>query len=610
MSTQTRKVLLVASAHALVCLAVFDYCRRALGVSAVSLLVHAPLVVAALLAALIAAGTTARLAGHWRGTVYMAALFPALAVTALLALDIASFATSRSLGIGLTHSLVALWMEAWWDGEQLLPLSPGIIAGALAGVAVTVAAELVIWARTLEGMWPPVSAVPSMRPAAIAAAILLVCGAPVLFEPVSSHPWRSELIGADPVLAFVSSNWASVDAPQQALFDRLRREEPKRRAAYDRQQTFDRKNVIVITVDSLRADHLPLHGYSRPTTPFLSRLHREGTLRRVEFATSICAESNCGILSTLFSKTLRHQVAGSFSLFTLLKDQGYDVHFILSGNHDWMGQREMYGDAHTSYFDGRDSSRYGWSDDRLLVEGLEQVGNYQRPAFFFFHLMSPHIMGHKEARYRLYEPAVVQLDMAALFRGEYDQTSVVNNYDNGLVQADATIRDLFGVLDRKGYLQNSMVVILADHGEALGERAGMYGHINWLYQETIRIPMLIYDASETTYAGLAFGTQLDVAPTVVDRLGLPIPPDWEGVSLLRAAAPRQTMHQTRLTKPCFAIIDYALDRMLKYMQCQGGKNEQLYDLMSDPGEQHDRARSADPAVVAGFRAALDQWRSR
>jgi glucan phosphoethanolaminetransferase (alkaline phosphatase superfamily) len=603
-STQTRNTLLVAGAHTLACLAFLDYVCRSFGLSEQLLLVHAPLVVAALLAALIVAGTVARLARHRRGAPYLAALFPAIVVTALFALDIASFATNRWLGISLTRSLVKLWLQAWWNGEQLLPVSAGVVTGALIAVGTTVMLEIVIWAKTLRDFRPAVS----QRPAAIATVILLTCGYAVFFQQVASRAWRSELIGADPIVAFLSSNWTVVDARQQAIFDRFRQEEPRRRADYGR-HTFDRKNVIVITVDSLRPDHMQVYGYSRATTPFLSRLRDEGKLRRVEFATSTCAESNCGIVSTLFSKTLRHQVPEAFTLFALLKDQGYDTHFVLSGNHDWMGQREMYGDEYTSYFDGRNSTRYGWSDDRVLVEGLERLGAYQRPSFFFFHLMSPHIIGHKEERYRLYQPAVVTLNMRALFRGEYDRTSVVNSYDNGIVEADATIRDLFTVLDRKGYLRNSIVVILADHGEALGDRADrMYGHVNWLYQETIRIPMLIYDDSATVYHGLAFGTQLDVAPTLVDRLGLTIPADWEGVSLLRAAAPRQTMHQTKLAKPCFAIIDYASDRMLKYMQCRGGAREELYDLARDATERRDLAQT-EPALIAGYRKVLDRWRN-
>lgn len=607
MNSQTRKVLLVAGAHTLACLAILHFFCRSAGLSERLLLIHAPLVVAALAVVLIIAGTVRRFAGEGRGAAVVAAVFPSVVITALFALDIANFASHRSLGLSLTHALVALWLQAWWSGEQLLPLSATLMAGALMVIGSTVILELVIWVKTLGEFRPGLP----RHPAAIATVVLLSCGYAVFFQQLAAHSGRSELVGADPILAFLGSSHAVVDDQQQAIFDRLAQEEPQRRAAYGRDTVFDRKNVIIITVDSLRADHLPLYGYARATTPFLSRLDQEGKLRRVAFATSTCAESNCGILSTLFAKTLRHQVPQDFSLFTLLHDQGYDTHFILSGNHNWMGQREMYGNELTSYFDGRYSSRYGWSDDRVLVEGLEQVADYQRPSFFFFHLMSPHILGHKDERYRRFEPAVVKLDMQALFRGEYDRASVINNYDNGVVEADATIRDLFTVLDRKGYLRNSLVVILADHGEALGDRAErMYGHVNWLIQETIRIPMLIYDDSDTDYRGLAFGTQLDIAPTVVDRLGLAIPASWEGVSLLRDAAPRQTMHQTMLTKPCFAIIDYARDRLLKYMQCSGGRNEQLYDLIGDAGEQHNLALSADPAMVTGFRTALDQWKSR
>ena len=87
--------MLVAGAHVLACLAFLDYVCRSFGLSERLLLIHAPLVVAALLAALIVAGTVARLARHRRGAPYLAALFPAIVVTALFALDISSFATQR-----------------------------------------------------------------------------------------------------------------------------------------------------------------------------------------------------------------------------------------------------------------------------------------------------------------------------------------------------------------------------------------------------------------------------------------------------------------------------------------------------------------------------------
>ena len=595
--TRGRAVLIVTSAHALACLALFDYLCRSFGLSEWQLVVHAPLVLAALLAALIAASTVLWMSGNRRAGPYLAAIFPTAAVAALVGLYAGNAFTYRWLGASFTHTLARLWLQDWWEGHQLVSRwSTGLLVAMLSVAAIALLLEFLMWTWALRRS-PRRS--PTRR-ATVATVVAMVGGSVAPFSPLAA---------GDPIVAFVRGDKVDVDVRQQMIFDQLRQDEPLRRAAYG-QHTFERKNVVVITVDSLRPDHMQVYGYQRATTPFLSRLRAEGKLRQAHLATSICAESNCGIVGTLFSRTLRHQVREGFSLFTLLKDQGYDTHFVLSGNHDWQGLREMYGNELTSYFDGRNSSRWGWSDDRVLLEGLERIGSYQRPSFFYFHLMSAHILGHKEDRFRIFTPAVEKLDMQSMFRSEYDRTNVINSYDNGIVQADDTIRQLFDALDRKGYLRDSIVVILADHGEALAERAnGMYGHINWLYQELITIPMLIYDESAVEYRGLAYGSQLDVAPTIVDRLGLPIPEGWEGVSLLDETRPRQTLHQTKLTKPCFAIVDYSPAQIWKYMQCTGG-SEELYDLTHDPQEHYSLTWKGDAVPVQKYRSSLAEWLSR
>jgi glucan phosphoethanolaminetransferase (alkaline phosphatase superfamily) len=569
--------------------------------------VHAPLLVAVLCIAVIGAGAVLWLFGDRRAGPYVAAIVPVITLATLVVLYAGNVLSHRWLGISFNYALARLWVQDWWSGQQFTALFSAGALAVMGGVAVLIVVlDLMIWARALRHM-------PRLLPAHRAAVVTLVvvtCGYAAPFASRSGRNGPGEWVAADPIVAFMRGERVDVDVRQQMIFDGLRQDEPLQRAAYG-QHTFDRKNVIVITVDSLRPDHMQAYGYARPTTPFMSRLLAEGKLRKVHLATSTCAESNCGIVSTLFSRTLRHQVREDFSLYTLLKDQGYDTHFVLSGNHDWMGLREMYGTEMTSYFDGKNSARWGWSDDRLLLDGLDRIGKADRQSFFYFHLMSVHILGTKQARYRLFKPDIGKLNMQAMFRSDYDRTSVVNSYDNGVLQADDTIRQLFTALDRKGYLHNSIVVILADHGEALAERApGMYGHINWLYQELITIPMLIYDESPVDYRGLDYGTQLDVAPTIVDRLGLPIPERWEGVSLLRETTPRLTMHQTRLSKPCFAVLDYAPAQIYKYMRCETSGREELYDLTQDPREEHDLMWKADEERLGKFRAALEDWRMR
>jgi arylsulfatase A-like enzyme len=196
-------------------------------------------------------------------------------------------------------------------------------------------------------------------------------------------------------------------------------------------------------------------------------------------------------------------------------------------------------------------------------------------------------------------------------QGQYDVTSLVNNYDNGVTQADATIRQIFDSLQKKGYLADSLVLILADHGEALGERGTKdFGHVNWLYQEFIRIPLLIYDDSQATYANLKYATQIDVAPTILARLGLPIPSSWEGQSLLDPDHKPYSFHQTRLVNPVYAILFRTGVAVYKYLYRSRDQKEELYELNGDPGEKYNLLSSADPSLVEQLRAKLAEYLAR
>src|SRR5260370_17494239 len=159
--------------------------------------------------------------------------------------------------------------------------------------------------------------------------------------------------------------------------------------------------------------------------------------------------------------------------------------------------------------------------------------------------MSAHLIGIKQDAYRIYQPSNVKNDWDSLLHSQYDRDTIKNNYDNGVTQADATIKQIFNVLAQKGYLQSSIILILADHGEGLGERdRSGYGHGRMLYQEFIRIPLLIYDESPLKYANLTFATQIDVSPTILYRFDLAIPGCCQGESLLNSTLTNFTTHHT------------------------------------------------------------------
>ena len=365
------------------------------------------------------------------------------------------------------------------------------------------------------------------------------------------------------------------------------------RAGYPKKRAFNRKNVILIIVDALRADHLPSYGYTRGHTPFLTELANTGHLHQVKYAFSAATSSFPGILSILRSKTWPYMAVNSFALHDLLKDQGYGVNFILGGDHtSFFDIKSLYGKSVDHYFDGTQSDRYYINDDQVLLEDLATFKAVpSAPAFYYFHLMSVHLLGVRHPAYVRYRPA----DATGS-----DPLRYQNNYDNGITQADHYIRLLFAHLQHQGLLTNSLVVITADHGESLGED-GVYAHQHSVTNRETHIPLLIYDQDSSATYRTDHAIQADVAATIVDRLGLPIPLTWEGESLLRPAHRAYSYH---CAGNSYAIIQYENGQIRKYAYNTDTRREQLFDLKTDPTELHDLLAGAQQAILAPFRQRM------
>ena len=332
-------------------------------------------------------------------------------------------------------------------------------------------------------------------------------------------------------------------------------------------------------------------------------------MRKVENAFSTCSESFCGITSTLSSREFRDISAPTFDVQDALSDEGYQTWFLLSGNHSaWNGLPQFYHANAKTYFDGSQTQRYTMDDDRLVLEGLERVppASADQPAFFYVHLMSTHYLGVQLPAFHVF----MQPD-APVREGDEPYSVLVQHldkpdrYDDKVLQADSIIRELFTAFAAKHYLDDALVIVTGDHGEGLGERHFAHG---WhLYNEDIRIPLLLYDASAARYPDLSFAAQVDIAPTILDRLGLPIPESWEGESLLAAAPTRFTYHQTYFLPNRFAVLYRDGRRLYKYIATPQYGQEELYDLVHDRAESHNLVVE-EKAVAALLRDKLRAYR--
>lgn len=486
-----------------------------------------------------------------------------------------------SWGRNITARLVTAFAPTVWSGKEPFPVGPlGITAFGI--TTFLLMSAIVTWRTRSSRVDNDHTSSQVRRGRAIAFAIAVaVASVATLKWGVADRDnllWRDELVASffRPVgYAFEPTARREAVAERDAVL----------RASYPRQTLKGpRKHVVLIIVDSLRADRMQVYGYQRPTTPFLSQLVQSGRMKKVDAAFSTCSESFCGITSTLAGREFRDISARTFQLQDVLRDEGYQTWFLLSGNHSaWNGLPNFYHSSDETFFDGSQTERYTMDDDRLVLEGLERVpvASRDQPAFFYVHLMSTHYLGVQLPESHVFTRPDDEVSPGLEPYKILEQLNKPDRYDDKVLQVDSIIRQLFDALRTKGYLDESMVVVTGDHGEGLGERHWAHG---WhLYNEDIRIPLLLYDPDQR-YPDLSFATQVDIAPTIVDRLGLPIPASWEGESLLSPTSKRFTYHQTYFVPNRFAVL-YRDDKALfKFIATPQYRDEELYDLTRDSGE--------------------------
>jgi glucan phosphoethanolaminetransferase (alkaline phosphatase superfamily) len=364
-----------------------------------------------------------------------------------------------------------------------------------------------------------------------------------------------------------------------------------------------KRNVILIVGDALRADRMSLFGHARPTTPNLDRMAARGELAVAHRAVAACSESFCGLMALTRSKHLHESSLRSLSLSNVLQQHGYRYGLILGGDHtNFYGLAQALGPADL-YWDGSYAKGYV-NDDRLVLARARELPLWDgTPTLLQFHLMSTHALGKRHAS--PYEPALNYYRGVTLSDNKPEvAASIQNFYDNGMTQFDSMLANLLGILQAQGYLQDALVVVTGDHGEMLGEH-GQFAHGATVRQPALDIPWLMMRLG---YVGkplkpVSMPSQIDIAPTILSELGLPVPSRWSGRSLHDPARRSFVLFQQNLE---LGLIDLRTPgKPLKYWRSGGSMMEHLYDLSSDPGERDNLIVRLTPEMRAAWTQQLD-----
>lgn len=319
--------------------------------------------------------------------------------------------------------------------------------------------------------------------------------------------------------------------------------------------------VLLVSLDTLRADHLSAYGYPRETAPHLTALAREGVLFRTVLAqASQTLTSHKSLFTGKYPNTLMREQTGAdlVDLATLGGDpQRYLVetfsavrptlaeHFRAGGfatgaltDGAWMSRETGFSHGFTSF----DDSGGGLAAlvPRALT-WLRALGDTR--GFLFLHAYDVHCPYPTREPYdsafcadhRAHVELADKCGKGALFELELstaDRAALIDHYDGGIASADAWLGELFDGLRAAGLYERALIVVTSDHGESLGER-GFYGH-GGLYPEQLFVPLLVKPPSSWNLAPREVAEPLelvDLHPTLLAFAGLTLPDDLDGRSL-------------------------------------------------------------------------------
>jgi arylsulfatase A-like enzyme len=392
-------------------------------------------------------------------------------------------------------------------------------------------------------------------------------------------------------------------------------------------------NIILISIDSLRADHLHAYGYARETSPNLDRLASQGALFETAIApTSWTLPSHMTLMTALppevhgVTSSRRRLPADIDTLPQRLRRAGYYTGGIVSATYldglfGFSRGFDEYDDYTLLHASGDRSARQVSSPQvtNLALAFLRRRAAAARagqPFFLFVHMFDVHYdYNPPEPFAHKFDPeycgtATGNLGAIDRIKRRRDLEHVVALYDGEIAFVDAHIGNLLAGLDALHLQNDTIVAVVADHGEEFFEH-GRAGHFKTLYDEVLHVPMIV------RYPGhIAPGTRvrgqvrlMDTAPTLLELAGLRVrkpASDAEAMSLVAAlradaAPPLPAFGDLKGTLASLRTADRKLIWNVRT------NRRELYDLVHDPREQH--AVRADDEEMRDLAARLQQWRS-
>ncbi|MBI5507540.1 MAG: sulfatase [Deltaproteobacteria bacterium] len=402
--------------------------------------------------------------------------------------------------------------------------------------------------------------------------------------------------------------------------------------------------LIVITVDTLRADYLSSYGHARILTPSFDRLASGGILFKQAISqASTTTPSHASIMTSLYLQD--HNVYTNFeavgdaarTLAEVMAGRGFNTFGIVNMNH-LNPEVSNLGQGFETFVKSGNMRRAGPTVDKTL-EWLDKNG--EQPFFAWIHFTDVHTPYNPPPPYdRFYydddERDPAKRSLAKIWHllpshmtdhpffqrwleGITDSEWVMAQYQGAVTYVDDEFGRLLDRLEQMGLLERTAIVLTADHGESLGEHDIYYTHTG-LYEPTIHVPLITYfpGAGRQGVQVRDVVESVDIMPTVLEYFDIPVPKGAHGRSLwplIRGEVQPERVALSEHAGRNLVVLRtdrYKYIKQLRTVHLQPSYpwvegREELYDLKADPLERRDLARDQNE-VMRVFRKELDRRR--
>jgi glucan phosphoethanolaminetransferase (alkaline phosphatase superfamily) len=357
------------------------------------------------------------------------------------------------------------------------------------------------------------------------------------------------------------------------------------------------RNVVLVILESAGAQYLKPYGAVEDPMPNLTRLAEKSVVFKNAYA--VYPESIKGLVALQYSlHPAMDTTPGQYrrppapALGEVLGRAGYDTALFHSGRFEYLGMDDVIANAgYAARIDAGDisgnrESSFGVDEESTVGRALQWVDRDRTGPFFL-----------------TYMPVAGHHPYDSPDGGPFDSGELIGAYRNALHSADRALGQLITGLRDRGVWNDTVFVVVGDHGQAFGQHEDNFGHTFFLFEENVHVPFVIAVPGSTlrTIAVESVVSHVDVAPTILDLLALGIPDEYEGASALQNRRSLSLL----FTDYAHAFIGLR-DGSFKFIHHVESGRSWLFDLGSDPSESSDLS-AANTTRVSDYREHLLSW---